>query len=355
MKVRIGEWFFTISAFIVSFYLYSLFSYFGIRQFFKESVLSEYFETNLWHVEIIVIGILFGSLFVIINRLTENSALRKRSFGFIILLKSTLYLVALTLVCVLLLFAFRFLGLMSDEMLNEFGRLLSFEFLLSFLLFVAITIISLNFIQSINKKFGPGFLISLLTGEYHHPKNEELVFLFLDLKDSTRIAEQMGHKKYSSFIKECVHELTPAILKYRARVYQYVGDEVVLFWDVKNGFKESNCLKTFFEFKSTLNRKHTSFLAKYGEAPVFKAGMDAGVVTVTEIGDIKREIAFHSDVLNTASRLEKKCNDFDARLIVSQHVMDRIQSSEDYKLEFLSDLPLKGKNEHLKFYAVHSN
>ena len=80
--------------------------------------------------------------------------------------------------------------------------------------------------------------------------------------------------------------------------------------------------------------------------------MDAGVVTVTEIGDIKREIAFHGDVLNTTARLEKKCNEFNEKLIVAQHVVDHIQSNNNYKFKFLSDLPLKGKTENIKFYSA---
>ena len=49
-------------------------------------------------------------------------------------------------------------------------------------------------------------------------------------------------------------------------------------------------------------------MSKYGETPIFNAGMDAGVVTVTEIGDIKRDLAFHGDVLNTAARIQGLCN-----------------------------------------------
>jgi adenylate cyclase len=355
MRVKLKEWIFTTFAFIFFFYLYAIFSYFGIEDFIQDGVLKDYFNTNVWHLEILISGILLGTLFILINRLTEKQIFRRKSFGFNILFKSTLYLIALFIVFVLLYNSFLFFGLITDEILEDFVSFLSVKFLLSFLIYCSLFILLMNFMLYINKKFGPGSMIDLLTGKYYHPRNEELIFLFLDLKDSTKLAEKLGHNNYSRFIKECIHELTPVIQKYQAKVYQYVGDEVVLFWGMKEGFSQLNCLNAFFEFNSILRQRNDSFISKYGEVPIFKAGMDAGVVTLTEIGDIKREIAFHGDVLNTASRLEKKCNEFKEQFIISQHVADRIHSNNKYHFKFLSDLPLRGKTESIKFYSVDLN
>jgi len=96
---------------------------------------------------------------------------------------------------------------------------------------------------------------------------------------------------------------------------------VILFWRMKEGFSQLNCINAFFVFNSILQQRNDSFISKYGEVPTFKAGMDAEVVTLTEIGDIKREVAFHRDVLNTAARLEKQCNEFKERFIISQHTV----------------------------------
>jgi adenylate cyclase len=352
MRIKLGEWVVIILSFIIILYLYTIFSYFGIEDFIQEGVLKDYFNSNVWHLEVIISGILFGVLFILINRLTEKQIFRRKSFGFNILLKSALYLIALAIVGVLIFNLFLFSGLITAEQMENFISLLSVKFLLSALIYYGSFILLMNFILYINKKFGPGSMVDLLTGKYYHPRNEELIFLFLDLKDSTTLAEKLGHNKYSRFIKECIHELTPIIQKYNARVYQYVGDEVILFWGTKEGYNQLNCLNTFFEFRSTLKERNDYFRSKYGEIPKFKAGMDAGVVTVTEIGDIKREIAFHGDVLNTASRLEKKCNEFNVQLIISQHVVDQIHSKNRYHFKFLSDLPLRGKTENIKFYSV---
>lgn len=352
MRINIKEWLLIVSAFILFFYLYSLFSYFGIEDFIKDGALKDYFDTYVWHLEIIVTGVLFGTLFILINQLTEKKIFRRRSFGFNILLKSTLYIIALSIVGLVLFNLFSIFGLISQDLLENYTIFLSFKLISSFLIYWMLFVLLINFIISVRNKFGPRTMIELLTGKYYHPRSEELVFLFLDLEDSTRITEKLGHKNYSRFIKQSVHELTPIILRYKARVYQYVGDEVILYWKIKEGLKQLNALESFFQFSKILKLQKDAFRSKYGEVPKFKAGMDAGIVTLTEIGDIKREIAFHGDVLNTAARLEKKCKEFNEDFIVSQHVIDRIGHDNKYHFKLLNDFPLRGKTESLKFYSV---
>ena len=353
MKTALKKWLVIVLAFIVFFYLYSLFSYFGVENFFQNSLIKDYFDSNAWHIEILFGGVLFGTLFILINRLTEIKIFRRRSFGFNILFKTALYIISLCIVFIIIFYSFSSFGLISPELIENIDEFLTIQLISSFFIYCLLFVFLINFLISVSQKFGPGLMIDLLTGRYYRPRSDELVFLFLDLNDSTRLAEKLGHNYYSRFIKECIHELTPVILKYKARVYQYVGDEVILYWNIKEGVRQLNCLNSYFKFAEILKKQESYFNAKYGEAPKFKAGMDAGIVTLTEIGDIKREIAFHGDVLNTAARLEKKCNEYNEPLIISQHIIDKVGVDNKYHFKFLSDLPLRGKAESLKFYSVN--
>ena len=355
MKRKIREWVLTIGAFILALYGYSLFSYFGIEKFLQDNLLTEYFDSGVWHIEVILGGLLLGMFFIGINSLAEHRSIRKKGYGFNILIKSVLNFVSLIVVCVIIFNGFILLELITQEQVDEFDKLVSSNFIFSGLVYYATIILLMNLVLHINKKIGPGSFMDLLMGKYYQPRSEEMIFLFLDLKGSTALAEKLGHNRYSRFIKDCIHELTPMIQKYQASVYQYVGDEVVLYWDKKDGLSHVRCLKTFFDFIKALNKREKFFMDKYGEIPRFKAGMDLGEVTATEIGDIKRDIAFHGDVLNTAARLEKKCNDFNEQLIVSQNLVNQVSSNGTYNYRFLSDLPLKGKSESISFYAVNPN
>ena len=352
MKLRLKNWLFLVLAFMAFFYLFTLFSYIGISDYIESGIIKDYFASGAWHIEILFGGVLFGTLFLLIEWITENRFFRMRSFAFNIILKSALYILSTALVFVIIFYSFKALGIIGPELIASINDLLSIKLIISFFVYCLLFILLINLVIAVRQKFGPEHLFDLLTGKYYHPRTDELVFLFIDLQGSTRIAEKLGHTDYSRFIKECVHELTPVILNYKARVYQYVGDEVVLYWNKKEGIDQGNCIESFFAYSEVLKGREDYFNSKYGEVPKFKAGMDIGKVTLTEIGDVKREIAFHGDVLNTASRLEKKCNEFGSPIIVSEHIVAALGGESKYQFEFLSDLPLRGKSQNLKFYSV---
>jgi adenylate cyclase len=69
--------------------------------------------------------------------------------------------------------------------------------------------------------------------------------MFLDIKSSTTIAEELDHKNFYSFVNDFYYDLSEPILKTSAQIYQYVGDEIVLSWKKKKGIKNSNCVKFF--------------------------------------------------------------------------------------------------------------
>ena len=67
--------------------------------------------------------------------------------------------------------------------------------------------------------------------------------MFLDMNDSTSIAEQLGHIKYFKLLREFYSDLSEAIINHMGEVCQYIGDEVVISWKVKSGLANGNCVK----------------------------------------------------------------------------------------------------------------
>jgi adenylate cyclase len=208
------------------------------------------------------------------------------------------------------------------------------------------------FVLQISDKFGQGILINFLIGKYHQPKVENRIFLFMDLKASTTIAEKLGHIKYSQLIQDCYYDLTDVVIKYQAQIYQYVGDEVILTWEKDNGLKENNCLNVFFAYNKFIKRKGEYYSKKYGLIPEFKAGLNIGEITVAEVGELKKELAYHGDVLNTAARIQAKCNEFQKRLLISESIKILLESQSEFKFELIKNVQLKGKEEFINIYDV---
>ena len=53
-----------------------------------------------------------------------------------------------------------------------------------------------QFVFQMNAKFGQGTLWKIITGKYRRPKEENRIFMFVDLNSSTTIAERLGAKNY---------------------------------------------------------------------------------------------------------------------------------------------------------------
>ena len=106
------------------------------------------------------------------------------------------------------------------------------------------------------------------------------------MKSSTTIAEQLGHVRFYTLLDELFHEISQPVLQTKAEIYQYVGDEVVLTWEMAHGLRNSNCLKTFFMFQENLLKHSENYVKNFGVRPEFKAGLHFGKVVSAQIGDL---------------------------------------------------------------------
>ena len=206
-------------------------------------------------------------------------------------------------------------------------------------------------IRQINLLLGEGNLLKILRGDFYSPRVENRIFMFVDLKGSTAIAEELGHIQYSRFIQDCFYDLF-VVHKYGAEVYQYVGDEVVLSWELKRRMKLNNCIKAFWAFQDRLVKRRAYYLKKYGVYPTFKAGINEGEVTVAEVGEIKREIAYHGDTMNITSRIQEMCNVYEKELLITESFYKRLKSRDKFLIECMGQEELRGKNAPIKIYAV---
>ena len=75
-------------------------------------------------------------------------------------------------------------------------------------------------------------------------------------------------------------------------------------------------------------RLSAQFLNHFNIAPGFRAAIHLGEVTTGEIGALKKEIVFTGDVLNTAARIQGKCNEFEAELLISEDLKERLDMQQ---------------------------
>jgi len=352
-KIIFKEWGFIVLGWILLMYFYNLMTVWGMRHMLEDNALTAYYDTGYPHLEIFLQGIVFGVLFGFINTLTDRTEIRTKSLGAVILIRSGLYVLAWLIVGVVTYTVYIGLGLITIKQWEETLSFLTPLYAASLILFFILAIVFMNFSLQVSRKFGQGNMLKLLFGKYHTPKDEEHIFMFMDLKGSTAIAEKLGHNKYSQLMQNCFHDLTDIVINYKASIYQYVGDEVVLTWDMRRGLQNLNCIKAYFAFERKLISRENFYIKNFNTKPFFKCGLDCGEVTVAEIGEIKREIAYHGDVLNTAARIEKKCTPLNKKMIISEYLEKELPEHIDgFTKELIGEIELKGRKGKINLFSI---
>ena len=79
-----------------------------------------------------------------------------------------------------------------------------------------------------------------------------------------------------------------------------------------------------------------------------------GKVTAVEVGDIKRDIAYHGDTVNTAARIQSVCNQFGSSFLTSQSIVSNSAIREFYEVRSLGMISLKGKSQPVELFSIQS-
>lgn len=210
----------------------------------------------------------------------------------------------------------------------------------------------LLFLFEVNDYLGQEIIINYITGKYHSPREETRIFMFLDMKSSATIAERLGHIKYFEFLKSYYADMTNSIENNSGKVHQYVGDEIVITWRLKEGIKNNNCINCFFDLKETFSKISKKYFSAYGIVPKFKAAFHCGPITTGEIGILKKDIFFTGDTINTTSRIEKLCNQLKVECIISEPLLLMLKTTPEMVIQNLGEHLLKGKDKPIKLFAL---
>lgn len=298
------------------------------------------------------VGILIGVIeLLFLNRLFSKSSFLKKIIG-----KLVIYSIFLFLIIVIMFPLAASIELNTTILDNlvwkKFSDYLQSVTFLStgFQMFVSLGF-SL-FYAEISENIGHGILVNFITGKYHKPKQEQRIFMFLDMKSSTTIAEQLGDATYFKLLKEYYRILSDAVIDSSGEIYQYVGDEMVVSWKLNNGIKNNNCVRCFFKMKQDLFDNQETFQEEFNVFPKFKAGFHVGTVTTGEIGTLKKEIIFTGDVLNAAARIQALCNSLNVDILISEDLIEKLNLHVEFLVSPLGTHELKGKLQTMKLYSV---
>ena len=234
--------------------------------------------------------------------------------------------------------------------LDFFRETLQIKWLLQTTLYWIILFVVTQLYLEINDKYSPGVFIDILLGKYINPRVETRIVMFIDLKDSTPIAEKLGHHQYFLFIREFIFHVSMALIEHEGIIYQYVGDEIVVSW-LNSKANIKNSLAAVIESRKNIQKNSERFRRKFDIIPDFRVGIHVGEVTVGEIGVIKKDLAMSGDTMNTTARIRSACNELNQKFIVSQEFV-QASSLKEWQTESLGVVELKGKSTGIELYSL---
>ncbi len=299
------------------------------------------------------IGFLVGTSIGLCEEFLFLEKFRRKSYLFLLIFRTVVYSIVIAFNELLINSASNFFTQNLTVSQSVYSAVFRENFPRDLVIIAIISTLLIALLQ-IRRLHRPGDLIKYVTGRYHLPEEVNKIFLFIDLKSSTAIAERIGNTRYSSFLIDYFHDMTDAILMSKAEIYQYIGDEIILTWSLENGIKDSRCINCFFDILTSIEMKKETYITKYGVHPEFKAALHAGKVSVTWIGTIKKEIVYHGDVVNTTARIQDECNKHNQKFLISEHILENTELPEYLRSEFVGELQLKGKEKKVKIFGLKS-
>lgn len=344
--------FYSVLFWSFAFCFFILIRYYGRNQEQVDAIpLSKVIPVSEYIMFGVLIGVMVAIVYTIVEFLFDKFLSKALPLGLILLFKSSIYLM-------FLIFSLTVIAYLAEDYIgvdfpNQTGWWISNRIFWLVIFYFIVCSLIFSLIRLANDKFGKGVILKMLIGRYRKPREVERILMFIDLKSSTTIAENLGHLKYSRFIQDCFYYLNRIVNKYDADIYQYVGDEAVLTWNLQKGVKNLNCINLFFDYENKLKRHSRYYMKKYGVVPEFKAGLHAGKIIIAEVGTIKKELAYHGDVINTTSRIQEQCNEFNESLLISEELLLDLNLGNKYKAIPLGEELLEGKQEELKLFAIH--
>ena len=209
-----------------------------------------------------------------------------------------------------------------------------------------------NLVVETGRLLGYGTLKSLLIGRYVRPRREQKVFLLIDMKDSTGLAERLGPVRFHELLNTFFRDVADAALECDAEIHKYVGDEAILTWPADETLADGDCLACPFAARDRVAANSALYRVAFGAVPEFRAALHCGEIVAGEIGDVRREIAYVGDTLNVAARLLEAAKVRGRDILISADLQKAATLPEDLVAEPLPTLDVRGRNAPLEIFAL---
>ncbi|MQW90632.1 adenylate/guanylate cyclase domain-containing protein [Sinorhizobium saheli] len=211
------------------------------------------------------------------------------------------------------------------------------------------------FVLRVRELLGRDVFLSLLTGRYRKPVQEERVFLFIDLVGSTSFAERFGDLTTQEYLGKLFATMADPVLRHRGSIVDYVGDSVIISWPFERAVADAACIRCVFDILDQIEAEAGRWRKDYGEVPRLRAALHGGTIVAAEIGLDRHKITYFGDTVNTTARLEGLCRTLDRQVLISADLLRRMHLPGFVEGDDLGEHEVKGRGQRLGVLSLRTS
>jgi len=182
-------------------------------------------------------------------------------------------------------------------------------------------------------------------------ERKRVTVLFVDIKGSTRLAEQAGAEAWHLILDRYFTLLSAAVHRYEGTVNQYTGDGIMALFGAPVAH-EDHALRACFaalEMQRQVRSYADELRLKSGLNLSIRVGLNTGEVIVGAIGDdLRMDYTAQGLTVNLAARMEQICEP--GRIYATRNTAALAEGY--FKLRDLGEMSVAGMDAPLRVYEV---
>jgi len=195
-------------------------------------------------------------------------------------------------------------------------------------------------------------LFHLMLGTYHRPVIQKKVLLFLDINNSTDLAERLGAVRTQSLLGKFLFDVSKPITDYGGDIYLYKGDGLIALWVWSEAVKRDKILTAIDAIFRAVGHEQANYQQQFGVVPSFRIGVHGGDVVVSEQGDTKRAIGIYGSTINISARMEEAAKAHGVSCVISGDVAQAV-SNGNGGLSPLGHEKIRGISAEIPIFEYH--
>lgn len=215
----------------------------------------------------------------------------------------------------------------------------------------------LETLQRSFSRFAPAELVERIieAGSLGSGERREVTVMFADIRDFTRISEKQDPAVVIEVLNGYFSEMSRIIRAHHGHVTRIMGDGIMSVFGAleKNPWHALDAVEAAVDMKQALDRYNVALRTRRFPELRFGIGIHCGTVVAGVVGSAELlEFTVMGDAVNVASRIEGLTRQFDADILITNEIRDRI--GDRFRLTEMRPARLKGKSGHVATWALLS-